>query len=397
MDRVLSGDFHFPGGTCRLSKVKFRERQLLAHEESRPMHGFVLGDGYRWTDEFSCTFQLVARSEKCWYITDASLENFHTISPTITAGSNAVWSLDGQRLYITDHRHELKRIRFANTRSKARRTERVTPRAWDGRLHAIVQGCFAPDRPEWYCLVDFQEEDDWSIWRVSESAKNDAELILQIPGVSGHLFFSTAGPLLVRRDHPRRGMFSVTNIETWLSVAYDVSGESMGIFFLSPSGACGIVSTCLQSPEGKLYSFDMRTGQMRFLLHANCGAVSPDGRFIAAIRADQELMLFDCHTNSAQLILSVDPREPEASLPSLGPLVPQWSPDGRWLVFALFRWREASSCGVEASRWKQLGSTNKLELLDCVSLGLDTERRSIIRLPMFCQAWTWRPIPLSEK
>ena len=150
-------------------------------------------------------------------------------------------------------------------------------------------------------------------------------------------------------------------------------------------GRSCLFSTKVQAPEAQLYRFDLASGDLNFLTHATFGSWSPGGSLIAAVRADQELVLLDPLARTVEPILSVRPQLAEAQLPWLGTMPPVWSPDGNFVVFSLFRWEG------RAVEDKGESGKNEVMLSEQATFVLNIRNHTIIRLPVFCQGWAWRP------
>lgn len=344
---------------------------------------FRLAPGVTWADRPQCPFQLIGHCKGTWYITDNGLRDVKAITSFRAPGFGVAWAQHGVELYLSDADYKLKRIVFEMaTSAQPTRVDELTPHEWETKEVALVDGCLDADMSALYLLVRHNREKEVSVWRASTHHGNrNVELVCdRLPFASVHLSSTQHGPILIRRNHPQHGVVRLTNLRTGCECDCELSpSEPIAHLSLSYSGTKCLFSTGIQAAEAKLWSRQLATGEVQFLTHAAYGSLSPDGCTIAALRADQELLLLREDTNGIRTIISSQPMHDEDQLPWLAPLPLQWSPDGEWLAFCLFRWLERPT------------QATYLKLVEPATFVLAVSQCSIVRLPFFCQGCRWRP------
>lgn len=347
---------------------------------------FELGFGFSWTDNCICPFQLVAECEDRWYITRRRLDQFDPIASHRLDASIAAWSRDGNALYLLDDADRLQKLEFGTSPLPQGMKDR-TPLEWRSKRPLLRGACAVPKPASLFFLVAFFSGRRESVWALPEGTSALLPVLASdFPGLSCQLCCSDLGPLLVQENCPRQGNIRITELASRISRDYEVPANSGPPCSVSQCG-----KECMFSgnsfTDNQLQSLDLSTGDVRFLTNASYGTWSPDNSLIAAVRADEELVLLDKGGKRSCSVLASrhTPRRPFLPVHP-----PQWSPDGNWLVFALYQWERSHSIYEN-----QLGASPNqcpsLEIVDQAAFVLDVRRRAIVRLPFFCQSWTWRP------
>ncbi|GEM_PF-4445419 len=347
---------------------------------------FRLGVGFSWTDNCTCPFQLVAQCEDRWYITRSRLDQFDPIATRSVDGSVAAWLNDGTALFLLDHADRLQRLEFGTSPLPLGKQD-LTPLEWRSKRPLLLGACSFAKPAELYLLVAFFSGRRESVWVLPEDKIGLLPVLPNdLPGMSSQLYCSDLGPVLVQDNYPRQGNIRITNLATRNSREYDVSTTFGRSCSLTQSGQyCMLGGSSFT--DNRLHSLDLSTGDVRFLGNASYGTWSPDGSLIAAMRADEELVLLDASGNRTCSVLAA---EPAPARPFLPVHPPQWSPDGKWLVFALYQWERSHSIyqnQLDASP----NDYPSVEIVDQAAFVLDLHSRAIVRLPFFCQSCTWRP------
>lgn len=343
---------------------------------------FRLEPEVEWINDCSCTFQLIAYAKAKWYILPRSLTHFHVIASHSPYGFGVICTQDGRTIYLTDDSRKLQRIRIDNDQLIPIEVKDITPIAWQSKDPSLVSGCLGVMPGEYYCLMNFGHERHLSLWFFSD--QNDCQvarlLFDQLPFTSVDLFCTADGPISVRANYPRVGMIQIINLHTLMQRNYELSlDERLNSVSISYSGKRCLFSTGIQTPEGKLWSRDLDTSELQFLTHAGYGSWSPDESYIAATRADQQLLLLNRQVGTVEAVISAEPFYGEDRLPWLAPLTPRWSPDGEWIVFFLCQWGEPET-----------SAQNKgLKVVQQATFVLNKTNRAILRLPFFCENWVW--------
>jgi hypothetical protein len=363
--------------------------------------GYRLGKGFSWTDDGRCPSQLVAEAGQQWYISGSRIDHFEAFSGCSAGKSAAVWTADGTCLYLIDDAYRLQRIVFS-AGTLPRYKEDRTPPEWIGKKPLLFSGCAPRGRSGLYCVVFFRSElrlppipssDEpmvvWpatdvseSLWLLPDAQPSQAQLVMDsLPPVSSQLWDSPQGPSLVRDNYRRLGDLHVTNLDTGSSAVYEVAKQRVQLTSFSYAE-----SRCTLSSYDALRSLDLRTGAVDSFASMIYGSMSPDGSLIAGMRSNDELLLLDLASKETHSVLSARSTTFQSDRPYEPIHCPQWSSDGNWLVFALYRWE-----GLEPGLASENQGAARLDVVECDTLVLNLAKRSIFPLPFFSQRWVWRP------
>jgi hypothetical protein len=350
----------------------------------RTSGGLHLGLGYTWAEDYLCPWQLLAFDENLVCISGSSLDRFALLGTRNVHASFCFWSPDGTVLYTTECPFRLLCFDFGQGNAGVQ-IRKFIPRQWQSKSPRVFHACPALDNSAIYCLVEFQESCEQTLWRVSMDGETAVRLLPnRVFGRSSCLFQSSQHTFIATPNSPNPGCVVIHATEEGVERTYQLATSKIRLSSFSPFWRYCLFSTYEGYEKSGLWSFDFQSGRSLCLPCGSCGSWSPNGDLIAAVQADEELLLLDPDGTVARSVVSTRPAHEESCLPLTSAVPPLWSPDGNWLVFCISRWTEGPL------RHVVLPPPSRLTLLGQYTFVLDVRRRRILSLfPSY--SWAWRP------
>lgn len=349
-----------------------------------------LGSDFAWTDHCSVSYQLLGKGNDYWYLSGKTAHQFDSVCSATRAGSQAIWSPDGCRLFLNNHLDRIIELEFqAEQLSPIGEIDR-TPPDWDSGFMALVSGTFSSCGRDLYCLIPRPDYARGCVLRFT--AKPFFHSVLSdISCFHKRITLTKQEPVILHFSELDPGLLSITSLTTLNQKSYRLSEKRLGATSLSHSGRYCAYATGCMNPEGTFFVFDLETGKSRKLCSASFGTWSPDDTYIAAVRANQEFLLIHHDSGEVTSALSLKDQVKEDRLPGLDGAVPQWSPDGQQVVFGLTQWEplpEGMSNQTLIVDGKQRHIPRVVGSHDFV---LDIRTKQIFPLPFPISPWSWRP------
>lgn len=350
------------------------------------MKHIELGERFDGTAEIKCPWVLALCAEARVWVLDESLGQPIPLCTTCAGGPLLGWQADGKALYTLDARRRLQQVNVHTGDQNVSRPVGVMPQDWDHSCEVPCRLWPAANATVLFCLTANLQRSTVSLWEVDTRGRIASLIRPRISlGVdycaASHcmLCYHTQVPGVVTLEDLRKN-----SVEELRLTTHDIIHAAF-----SPSGR-QIIFSQLSDDAHKLQCFDVDVCEAVGLARATYASFSPQGEKIAAVWADQELLMIDRASGVVEMVARTRQRQSETDLPFSIPVVPQWSPDGKWLAFCLWEWEEETP-PVHIPHAAKKFSPNKLS-----TFVLDVQTRTVLRTPLASQCFAWCPIPTQK-
>jgi hypothetical protein len=359
----------------------------------------TLGPGYSLGEDYTCPWQLALTDQNLILVSTDRLDSFLRLGTHSSSAAPLFWSPDGHSLWTTDSR-PVGVVRFLVDRSPMLlETQRIPISPWEVGMAQIGEACEDLEGRGLYCLVGSDVGPERLIWHVSRDGKSVTRMVPNMMFNVPTMFcqwcrFSFA----ITPNSRQPGSVQVVCIGSGLCKETQLLRETVQLLSLSPCGRFFLFSARNLSGVWSLQRFDLCNRTVLHLAETSYGTWSPDGQRIAAVNASQELVLIDRNGSHAHRVVAVKPHTAFNELSYLPVERPQWSSDGRWLVFSLRRWGLESIQPIASLAAAPAAPGSRMMIVDLITFVLNLDQKKLLILPVPSQQWSWRPrMPQGEE
>jgi hypothetical protein len=358
---------------------------------------FKLGTKYRRGRMPACDWQLAFKAQGHWYVTKERLNDVSDLGGALAGASDIAWSSDGCALYGTNYRRQFVRLLFGKGHLPVGE-EDITPIEWQATGSRALKVWPVKGSSNIFCLVsatgpNFQDgPHTMSLWHFSEHPRRWKEVVLGLPiGLSTDIAAGVFETVLAVADQAHPGLLHLFDFPNSYSRKLQVSDSAVLFPALSPDGLSCAYATRSAGNNQAVFVCDLATGQKSFVSEGICATWSPDGKALAVLGVDERLMIAHVGYREVHEVLIATTPEGGQRQPGIGVSIPQWSPNGDLVVFALLRWARPKP---SVSDW--ISTATGARCADDM-FGIQTDfvlhipSGAVVNFGMRSTRWAWRP------
>jgi Tol biopolymer transport system component len=190
-------------------------------------------------------------------------------------------------------------------------------------------------------------------------------------------------PFLIEPNVPHHGSLRLTNLIDMTQSVKSLSASPISFPALSSDGSECLYAEYANQLQSQVYLVNFINSTCRLSVEGSNASVSPNRAYVAFSRSDQELYLVNLDRSKVERVAWTFPRLHADYLPYTFSLVPAWSVDGNWLVFALPNWN------LESKDSAPYACTHKAKYEGLSVFLLDMAAMIVFPLQDGILSWVW--------